>query len=270
MQPLGGPIVPVYIDGFRVPGPMPRLYGIGADPTENLEDEYPVGDLEDNGRVFRSDDKMEIELSSKELAVSQIAKLCLFTRKKLIPNIMHSMRLKTNDWTCLFSRNSLVGNSPFFSACIDYFIRMHPDFFSDISVTFHDVKKLFTEAKVGHVFLVAKVRGCESSFIVDLTIRQFIQTVRLTSDEVAFFDEFLKKGYIEATERNLSWYQCFFQSYTEEYYDDIKTGLGRPMEWFVDDNNLTPELVVPLEKLEIATAEIDYMNDELQDFLNPK
>lgn len=275
MMSMGGPIVPLFHvpkydnDGFRVPGPKLELYGLGPDPIKYLNGEYPVDEVEGNKEIFCQEKAMEVELTGKEQAILQIAKLCLFTRKKLIPNIMHSMQYVKKDWSSLFSKKSLVGTSSFYSACVDYFIRKHPEFFSNISVIFHDTQLLFRGAKKGHVFLLAKIKNHETMYIIDLTARGLIQSVRFTPSETEFFNDFLAKGFFEVNPQNFSLYQCFFQSYREEYYSDIKTGMQREWEWFVDENTLKLNPIVSMKTLEQATSKIDYDDDELKDFLNP-
>jgi len=249
-------------DGFLIPGPLPKLYGDGPDPInqEGLEDLriYQLG--------RQAMDLVSPDLSSKESARFQMTQLCLYTRKKLIPFIVHHFTvIDKNKWSELFSPLTCTGNSPFYSACVDYFVKTKGDKFSNISIIFQDVHKLLpAKLYFGHNFLVAHVAHVKTdnkyegsrknSFIIDLTIRQFIKNARFREKEACFFNELLKNGFFELTEENFSIYQRFFKCYRED------------KNWFFTPG---PE-EISIEKLQCATSQNDYTDAELVKFLNPK
>lgn len=199
----------------------------------------------------------------------QLAQLCLSSRRAISRYLQKRKHLFEGlPWIMHLSASGVRGFCGFASSCLSYCLQRNPELHADIRLIYHQSAEIFPDDASGRHMFVVVVIG-DRSFIVDLTIRQFLNPgLRLRKDEASVFDALLKYGFVELTDQTLSIYRRFLTSV--HLHGHLEQGNGYQQEnfgareWMLSLHELAP---LPLENLKRATAENDFEDKELLEFV---
>lgn len=186
---------------------------------------------------------------SQDPQEKQLALLCLATRE-IISKYLNSSRrapAKLLGMSCLTAAG-LAHLCGLISSCVSYQLKQLPELQAGIYLIYHQAQDLFpADAISRHTFLVANIE--DRYFILDLSFRQFFHPgLKLHKEEAEVCDTLLKYGFIELTEHTLSVYRNLLRRAS-----------------LLPIGPLEP---VSLENLKRATAENDYEDLEIVEFLS--
>ena len=209
--------------------------------TENFY--IPQTAIEDVNGFFRlksygngPDPVREIEPSNCPVR-NHVASACLSVREALLSYLNNGIPPINNDWPSVFTFENLAGKSSVTSGWVELFFRNNAEVYPGFDLNLHNVCDIFSSCKnIEHAFQIVKSDG--RLFIVDLSIRQFINgSLRLKDEEAVVIDSLLKNGFVEVGDGVLDIYYSFFDSYSR-HKERWKGSFNNYREWYLYDSKI--------------------------------
>lgn len=186
----------------------------------------------------------EIERTNCQ-AENNIANACLSVREALVTYFNNGIASENNDWPALYTSENLAGKSSVTTQWVELFFDNNVNAYPGVEIFCHKVCNIFPVCNnVEHEFHIVKFDG--KQFIVDLSIRQFINgKLALNEEEAIVFDALLKNGFVEIREGVLDIYYSFFESYSK-HKKRWDRHLNNFKEWYLYDSKMPKSCVKEL------------------------
>jgi hypothetical protein len=197
---------------------------------------------------------------SKEPVEQKLAGLCFGARELLKSYFQKGLLLnQEEDHDSCLKSEMLKGKSHVSTRFVDLIFQKNKNEFLNEQLFLHQIAVFLPDDEnKEHLFQIAHVNG--RKFIIDLTIRQFIDSgLRLRNEETNVFDALLQDGFVELTEKSFKLYLRFFQS--RSLFE--KNGGYFVNEWALSLNNDLP--AISLDQLNQPTCV--YVQNSMDDSL---